>query len=74
MPQRWRLAPRRRSRGADRARNPLDAQGEIEARHFDPRDLVAGDRSTFCMGIGEGVAEALAACIGMALNKYLFRA
>jgi hypothetical protein len=25
---------------------------EIEARHFDPRDLMAGDRSTFCIGIG----------------------
>ena len=45
--------------------------GEFEARHFDPRDLVAGDRSTSCIGIGGCVAEALAACIGMALNKYL---
>jgi hypothetical protein len=34
---------------------------EIEARHFDPPDLVAGDRSTFYIGIGECVAEALAA-------------
>jgi hypothetical protein len=25
---------------------------EIEVRHFDPRHLVAGDRSTFRMGIG----------------------
>ena len=40
----------------------LRAQGgEIEARHFDPPDLVAGDRSTFCIGVG--VAEALAAWI-----------
>jgi len=26
---------------------------EIEARHFDPRHVVAGGRSMFCMGIGE---------------------
>ena len=42
---------------------------EIEVRHFDPRHLVAGDRSTFRMGIGECVAEALAAWIGMALDN-----
>jgi hypothetical protein len=46
----------------------LRAKGEeIEARHFDPPDLVAGDRSTFCIGVGECVAKALAAWIGMAL-------
>jgi hypothetical protein len=26
---------------------------EIEARYFDPRHVVAGGRSMFCMGIGE---------------------
>jgi len=31
----------------------------VEARQFDPRDLVAGDRSTFCMGIGECVRARL---------------
>jgi hypothetical protein len=42
---------------------------EIEVRHFDPRHLVVGDRSTFRMGIGECVAEPLAAWIGMALDN-----
>jgi len=30
---------------------------EIEARYFDPGDLVAGDRSTLRIGIGKCVAE-----------------
>jgi len=50
---------------------PLCAQDrEIEACHFNPRDLVAGDRSTFWIGIGECVAKALAASIGMALDNH----
>ena len=44
---------------------------EIEVRHFDPPDLAAGDRSAFCIGIGECVADANAAWIRMALhNRY----
>ena len=42
---------------------------EIEARHFNPRDLVASDCSAFCIGVGECVPEALAAWIGMALDN-----
>jgi len=56
-------------RSDDRAQRPLAGQDEgVEARHFDPRDLMAGDRSTFYIGIGERVAEAPAAWIGMAFE------
>jgi hypothetical protein len=52
-----------------RSKSSLCAQDrEIEARHFDPRDLVAGGRSTFCIGVGECVAEMVAAWIGMAFE------
>ena len=48
--------------------------GEIEARHFDSRHLVSCRDGTLRIRVGECVAEALAAWVGMALdNRYAAR-
>jgi hypothetical protein len=49
---------------------PLCAQnGELEVRHVNTRHFISGSRCTLRLGIGERMAEAIAARIGITLDN-----